>query len=367
LARWTLPLALCALALACREAAQTRPTLEVRTAPDWLALVPGDSLRLSPIVTDSQGDTLPNPSVAWQSLNPAIATVSGRGVVRGVAMGTATIRARSADASGYAGVVVAPPVLVGAGDIGVCSLEGDEATAAILDTTPGVVFTAGDNAYPDGTPGDFTRCYAPSWGRHRLRTRPTPGNHDYRVPDGAGYHAYFGPQAGLEGAGYYSWDFAGWHIIALNSNIPMAAGSPQEQWLRADLARHATRCTLAYWHHPRFSSGQHGGSTEPQPLWEALYDAGADVVIVGHDHTYERFAPQTPSGAPDRARGIRQFVAGTGGAAHYKFRGTVPNSAVRDNTSWGVLRLTLRPNGYDWKFIPVAGATFTDAGTGECH
>ena len=187
------------IALACREAAEPRPAVAVRTSPDWLALVPGDSLRLSPIVTDSQGDTVANPAVTWQSLNPTIATVSPQGTVRGLDTGMATIRAQADGASGYATVIVAPPVLLGAGDIADCNLSGDEATAAILDTMPGIVFTAGDNAYPDGTPANFSDCYAPSWGRHRLRTRPSPGNHDYRTPNGAGYHAYFGAQAGREG------------------------------------------------------------------------------------------------------------------------------------------------------------------------
>ncbi|MGH7671419.1 MAG: metallophosphoesterase family protein [Gemmatimonadales bacterium] len=270
-----------------------------------------------------------------------------------------------------AGIVVAPSpapaVLVGAGDIASCGHDHDEATARLLDSIPGVVFTAGDNAYPNGRVGDFTRCYAPTWGRHKHRTRPAPGNHDYRTADGAPYYSYFGPAAGDSGVGYYSYDLGGWHIISLNSNVPMAAGSAQERWLRADLAAHPATCTLAYWHHPRFSSAEHGSSTHPQPLWQALYDANADVVIAGHDHTYERFAPQTPAGTLDSTRGIRQFVVGTGGAGLYPFPNPAPNSEAKNNMTHGVIKLTLHPAAYDWEFVPVTGGTFHDTGSGTCH
>ena len=260
-----------------------------------------------------------------------------------------------------------PPVLVGAGDIADCSYDDDEATAKLLDSIPGVVFTAGDNAYGNGTARQYARCYAPTWGRHKARTHPSPGNHDYDTPGGAGYYGYFGAAAGPRGLGYYSYEVAGWHIISLNSNIAMRAGSPQERWFRADLAAHPVRCTLAYWHHPRFSSGEHGSSTATQPLWQALYDAHADVVINGHDHTYERFAPQTPTGGLDSTRGIREFVVGTGGAEFYNFPTIRAHSEVRQNTTHGVIKLTLRADGYDWKFVPVAGGSFRDAGSGKCH
>jgi hypothetical protein len=258
-------------------------------------------------------------------------------------------------------------VLVGAGDIAGCTYDDDEATARLLDSIPGVVFTAGDNAYPSGTLAEFTLCYEPGWGRHKSRTRPAPGNHDYSTSDGAPYYAYFGSVAGASGRGYYSYDLGAWHVVSLNSNISMAADSAQERWLRADLAAHRARCTLAYWHHPRYSSGEHGSSEASQPLWQALYDANADVIIGGHDHIYERFAPQTPAGTLDRARGIREFVAGTGGASLYAFDNPAPNSEAKDNTTHGVLKLTLHPRRYDWEFVPVAGGTFTDAGTGTCH
>ena len=259
-------------------------------------------------------------------------------------------------------------MFVGAGDIAGCSSSGDEATAQLLDTIAGTVFTLGDNAYQDGTTANFADCYEPSWGRHKARTRPSPGNHDYHTSGAAPYYAYFGANAGDPGKGYFSFDLGEWHIISLNSNVSMSAGSAQEQWLRADLAASTKRCTLAYWHHPRFSSSSnHGSSTAPQPLWQALYDAGADVVLSGHDHTYERFAPQRPDGVADAARGIREFVVGTGGISHYSFATPIANSEVRNDDAWGVLKLTLHADGYEWVFVPVAGKTFTDSGFGTCH
>ena len=266
-----------------------------------------------------------------------------------------------------AGTLSGQAVLVGAGDIAGCWYDGDEATAKLLDSIPGTVFTAGDNAYENGTPTQFRDCYAPTWGRHKARTRPSPGNHDYNTAGAAGYFGYFGAIAGPPGRGYYSYDLGGWHIIALNSNVSMRVGSLEERWLRRDLALHRARCTLAYWHHPRFSSGFHGSSTAPQPLWQALYEANADVVVNGHDHLYERFAPQNPSGALDTARGIREFVVGTGGAGFYAFPHIRDNSEVRNNTTHGVIKLTLRADGYDWEFVPVAGGQFRDSGSGKCH
>jgi Calcineurin-like phosphoesterase len=259
-------------------------------------------------------------------------------------------------------------ILVGAGDIAECGSTGDEATAALLDRIPGTVFTTGDNAYRRGTAEEFARCYGPSWGRHRSRTRPVPGNHDYRSAQGAPYYEYFGAFAGIPGVGYYSYDLGAWHLIALNSNIPMGDGSPQARWLRADLAATPARCVLAYWHHPRYSSGtEHGSDARSAAAWQALYDAGAEIVLGGHEHNYERFAPQGPDAAPEAARGIREFVVGTGGADHYPLGPPIANSEVRNNDTWGVLKLTLFPDGYRWEFVPVAGRTFTDTGTGRCH
>lgn len=259
------------------------------------------------------------------------------------------------------------PVLVGAGDIASCESEGDEATAALLDGTEGTIFTTGDNAYPGGTFEQFTNCYDPTWGRFKDRTFPSPGNHDYGTAGAEEYFRYFGTAAGSPGQGYYSYQLGTWHIIVLNSNLPVASGSEQEQWLRADLAAHPAACTLAYWHHPLFSSGSlHGGDRNMRPIWQALYEHGADVVLNGHEHNYERFEPQDPDGTPDPARGIRQFVIGTGGMYHYSFGPPVANSAVRNSDTYGVLKLTLHAGSYTWEFIPVAGGTFTDTGTAAC-
>jgi len=263
-------------------------------------------------------------------------------------------------------------VFVGAGDIASCDSDGDEGTATLLDATTGVVFTLGDHAYEAGTPIEFAACYEPSWGRHKARTRPTPGNHDYVTSGGSGYFDYFGAAAGARDKGYYSYRLGAWHVISLNSNCSevggCAAGSPQERWLRADLAADRTRCTLAYWHHPRFSSGPHGGEPDVRAFWQALYEADAEVVLSAHDHIYERFAPQDPEGRLDVRRGLRQFVVGTGGASHHRFPGpAAPHSEVRSDDTFGVLKLTLYPASYEWQFIPVAGTTFTDSGTVRCH
>ncbi|MGB7874877.1 MAG: DNRLRE domain-containing protein [Anaerolineales bacterium] len=259
------------------------------------------------------------------------------------------------------------PILVGAGDIADCNSNGDEATANLLDTIPGTVFTTGDNAYPDGAAFEFMNCYDLSWGRHKARTYPSPGNHDYHTNGAAGYYDYFGSSAGDPDIGYYSYDLGTWHIVVLNSNLPVEAGSPQEQWLRADLSAHPVACTLAYWHHPRFSSGlQHGSNARMQSLWQALYDYDADVVLAGHEHNYERFAPQNPQGVSEPTRGIRQFVVGMGGRSHYPFGIPIANSEVRNGDTYGVFKLTLHPDSYSWEFVPEAGKTFTDSGSAPC-
>lgn len=263
-------------------------------------------------------------------------------------------------------------VLVGAGDIADCKdLTGAEATAKLLDQIPGTVLAVGDLAYPDGSKENFV-CYDKTWGRARSRTRPAPGNHEFHSPGATPYFDYFGKLAGDPKAGYYSYELGSWHIIALNSECKdvggCEAGSPEEEWLRADLALHPVACTLAYWHKPLFSSGAaHGNDLTMKPLWDALYEANADVVVNGHDHDYERFAPQTPDGAPDPGRGIREFVVGTGGKSHRPFSEPKPNSEVRDATAFGVLKLTLKSKSYDWKFIPEEGKAFTDSGSGACH
>ena len=232
------------------------------------------------------------------------------------------------------------------------------------------VLILGDIQYEDGTLAKFNASYDPSWGRVKSITRPSPGNHEYQSVSAAGYYAYFGAAAGDPAKGYYSYDLGEWHVVALNSNCSSVggcgAGSPQEQWLRADLAANPASCTLAYWHHPRFSSGEHGSDSATTAFWQALYDANADVVLGGHDHDYERFAPQTPSGALDLTRGIRQFVAGSGGKNVRTFPTVLANSEARDVSSLGVLELTLGSGAYEWRFRPAVGS-FTDSGSAACH
>ena len=264
------------------------------------------------------------------------------------------------------------PVLVAAGDIADCKSPGAAATAKLVDKIPGTVITLGDNAYPGGAKKDFANCYDPTWGRFKDRTFPVPGNHDFVPKDAKPYYTYFGASAGEIGRGYYSYNLGSWHIIALNSNCDgiggCEAGSPQEKWLQADLAGHPAQCTLAYWHHPLFgSSGEHTGNTFMLPIWTDLYRAGADVVLNGHAHNYERMAPLDLKGVVDTRRGIREFIVGTGGRDHRQFSKVMPGSEVRNSDTFGVLKLTLRAKGYDWEFVPEAGKTFTDSGSAECH
>ncbi len=260
------------------------------------------------------------------------------------------------------------PVLVGAGDIAACTMPYDEATAKLLDDIPGTVFTAGDNAYPDGSAEDFLTCYGPSWGRFKQRTRPAVGNHEYVTRGAVPYFDYFGWRAGPGRGGYYSSNLGAWHIVVLNSNIDARLESYQGQWLRKDLMAHPAVCTLAYWHHPLFSSYfQRDLPRDIRAMWQTLYEFGADVVINGHVHAYERFAPQDPDGQRDPAHGIREFIVGTGGSSMNKRPAHLsPNSEVWDNSAWGVLKLTLHPTGYDWEFIPAKGGTFHDSGSGQC-
>ena len=265
-------------------------------------------------------------------------------------------------------------VLVGAGDIASCdALAGAEATAKLIEKIPGTVFAVGDLAYPDGSDEQFANCYGPTWGRFKARTRPAPGNHEYHKTGASGYARYFGEAAGPPDKGYYSYELGGWHIVVLNSECEEVGGceanSAQGLWLKQDLADHPVTCTLAYFHKPLFSSGaKHGNDLEVKPLWDVLYHAGADVIINGHDHDYERFAPQDPEGHLDAKQGIREFVVGSGGKNSHRVMGaTQPNSEVRNADTFGVLKVTLHPKGYDWEFVPEAGKTFTDAGSGECH
>jgi acid phosphatase type 7 len=271
-------------------------------------------------------------------------------------------------------------VIVAAGDIANCAGEGDEATARLVGGIEGTVLTLGDNAYPDGTAEDFRECYEPTWGQFKERTKPIPGNHDYETEGARGYFDYFGVDyfgdaAGSPDEGYYSYELESWHIVALNSNcgegeVRCGPDSSQRRWLEEDLTANSDegQCTLAYMHHPRFSSGEeHGSTPNVEPLWEALYEAGADVVLSGHEHNYERFAPQDPEGRADPQRGIREFVVGSGGMSHYPIVEPIANSEVHNDEVYGVLKLTLLPHSYEWQFVPVEGETFSDSGSGRCH
>jgi hypothetical protein len=267
------------------------------------------------------------------------------------------------------GSAAAPPpaaaavtVLVGAGDIARCGSSADNLTADLLGDIGGTVFTTGDNAYPSGSPENFAECYDPGWGRYRTRTRPSPGNHDYATPGASGYFDYFRWRAGPDERGYYVYTRGDWRIYSLNSEVMTTA---QLEWLEDDLAAHPTACIAAYWHRPLFSSGKHGNNPDVKPFWRLLYRAGAEVVINGHDHDYERFGELRPGGTRTSA-GIRQFVVGTGGGALRAFAEIQPHSIVRNSSTYGVVRLVLRSDSYAWQFIAVDG-TVKDAGSDTCH
>ena len=262
--------------------------------------------------------------------------------------------------------------LVAVGDIARCPSGHAAITAALVDKLPGTIALLGDTVYDKGTPAEYANCYEPLWGRHKARTRPAVGNHEYGTPGASGYFSYFGASAGEPGKGWYSYTLGAWHVIALNSNCAEVggcqAGSPQEQWLRADLTAHPAECTVAYLHHPAFSSGNlHGGSPSVKPLLRALQDHDAELFLAGHDHDYERFAPQTVDGVAS-ATGVRQFVVGTGGATLRDFAPqAAPHSEKRIGGVYGVLSLKLRPAAYDWRFVGQPGSSASDSGTATCH
>ncbi len=260
------------------------------------------------------------------------------------------------------GSVAAAPTpartLLAVGDIASCSSNGDEQTAALVSKLPGTIAVLGDIAYEMGSEADFANCFQPGWGLLVPRIKAALGNHEYNTGTAAVAIRLFG----LPPNGWYSYTLGAWHVVVLNSNCGQIGGcergSPQWQWLKADLAAHPALCTLAYWHHPRFSSGLHGSDTTVAPFWDLLARAKADLVLQGHDHDYERFAP---------IRGIRSFVVGTGGRSHYPFLLPRAGSVVRNANTFGVLRLTLKATGFNWEFVPVAGGTFTDVGSGVCR
>ncbi|MCJ7711260.1 MAG: metallophosphoesterase [Chloroflexi bacterium] len=263
-------------------------------------------------------------------------------------------------------------MLVGAGDIARCDSDADEATASLVEGIPGIVFTLGDTAYDSGSEAELRDCYGPSWGRFRDRTRfVVTGNHDIRTDGGAPLRAYFGDAASRDGVTWFSEDVGTWHVIVLDSDCDALDGgcgseSAQLRWLRDDLAASDARCTAALWHHPRFSSGTHGNDRAVTPFWDALYAAGADLVLNGHDHDYERFVPQDPEGRQDRERGLTEVVVGTGGGPLREFATSADNAVVRSSVAYGVLALTLQPNGWQFRFESTDGS-FSDQGTGACH
>jgi 3',5'-cyclic AMP phosphodiesterase CpdA len=282
-------------------------------------------------------------------------------------------------AAGGLDAAPAPAVTVyTAGDIALCQHpdpvwsgaagSADIVAQGLAADPQAVVLTLGDHTYPRGAAAEFDNCYGPTWGRFKDRTWPAPGNHEYYAPKAAPYFAYFGERAGR---GYYSIALGSWHVVSLDSNLKGEAHAAQLAWLREDLARHPARCTLAFWHHPLYSSGGHGSMPQMRDAWEMLHRAGAEIVLAGHDHDYERFAPQDARGQLDRAGGIRQFVVGTGGAYATPFLFTVNNSELRDSTRNGVLRLRLQDGSYEWEFLAstnaVPNAGRPDHGSAECH
>ena len=267
-----------------------------------------------------------------------------------------------------------PQIFIGAGDISSCSNTGDEATAKLLDANlEGTVFNIGDDAYDNGTTAEFA-CYNSTWGRHKARTRPGTGNHEYNSSGAAGYYQYFGaaahPSSVADFTGFYSFDLGAWHIISLNSSVARSVNSKQDKFLAADLAAHPNQCTLAYFHHPLYSSGSSGGGqsiSSMRPYWDRLYAAHADLVLNGHRHFYERMAPMKPDGTADPTNGIRTLIVGSGGIGGGNVSGVFPTSQVRNGDTFGVIKLYLYDDSYAWKFIPVAGKTFTDSGSTACH
>lgn len=285
--------------------------------------------------------------------------------------GTAATRAQAPPA------IVTGPTLVAAGDVACAPGEPRtpvachqlDTAALIARLRPDAVAALGDLQYPSGSLADFQGSFEKTWGRFADRMHPAIGNHEYETPGAAGYFATFDARAGRPGEGWYSYELGSWHVVALNANcdvVGCGAGSPQQRWLRADLAAHPRRCTLAYWHQPRFSSGLHGSDDALIPLWRTLQRGGADVALSGHDHDYERFAPQTADGRLDPAHGIVQFVVGTGGASHYPVLLARRNSRTHA-TVFGVLRLTLGGGAYRWRFVAEPGVGYRDAGAARCH
>ena len=260
-------------------------------------------------------------------------------------------------------------VILAAGDIARCNslgqAEGAEATAQLLKKEEGTILALGDLAYRDGSLERFQNCYAPVWGQFKDRTKPVPGNHDYRTKNAKGYFAYWDDDLVVPGRGYYSFELGSWHLIALDSNLKGEAFSRQMAWLKTDLAETQAVCILAYWHHPLTSSLKRGAKRRMKPIFDELFTGGVSVVLAGHDHVYERFLPHDPAGMIDEERGIRSFTVGTGGAPLYEFADPHPLSAFRQDEHWGVLRMLLKDGRYDWEFLTVDGDSI-DRGSANC-
>lgn len=329
-------------------------------------------------VSRTESSWLTISSIGWASVEVG-ALVAGNGPLTlklspwsgsGVQIGS-----REAEAVAPSLSVEVDPVLLAVGDLAACSDSGNApwaaAVASAIEPIAGIFAPLGDLAYPHGTPAEFANCFDPWFRPLKDRTRPSPGNHESDTPRSAGYFGYYGDLAGNSTRGYYSYELGTWHVVVLNSNCWDIGGcgptSAEVTWLRDDLAQDRTPCSLAYWHQPLFGSGPYGRSPEMLAVWQALYEYGVDVVLNGHAHHYERFAPQSPAGVRDSAGGIREFIVGTGGAPHFSLEPVEPNSEVRDNTTFGFLAMTLRAGSYDWRFVPAADGTFQDAGTATCH
>ncbi len=358
-----------ALVAACSDSQSSNPVARLSLSPPWASIDVGqgatrDTVRATFI--NAAGDTVRSDSVQWSSSNSGVASITAAGLIRPQAVGQATIRGTVGAEVASRSITVTDPVLIGAGDIGSCVSPHDEATAVLIDSLAGTVVTLGDNDYSDATPTPaYGVCYDSTWGRHKPRTHPAPGDDDRRGGSLADYFAHFGAAAHGP-TGYYSFDLGDWHIVVLNTT-PFA-DSTQARWLRDDLAAHPKLCTLAISHRPRFSSGNTHSAATQGPVFQPLYDAHAEILLSGNDHDYERFGPQAPDQTPDADSGVVQFVVGTGGKSHGKINLPLePSSVAQNDDSYGVLTLTLHASGYDWRFVHVAGRTFTDSGTAACH
>ena len=347
----------------------------------------GQPYSLSATFSDTGSAGPWNYQVSWGDGNQSTGSKSSAGAITAThtyttqgnySVGVTVTNPEGASGEDAASIAATAPVIVTAGDIADCARGGDEATGHLLDNIAGVVMPLGDLVYVSGSAQEFTDCYAPNWGRQKARSRPVPGNHDYYTPGAAPYFSYFGSAAGDPAKGYYDFALGDWLVMVINTGTEKpadyAVGSAQEQWIRAELASHSQQCVVALFHHPRFSTTTGRDLIRPEvtPIWDALYQYGVDLVLNAHDHNYQRWAPQKPDGTADAAFGIRQITVGTGGGEGLYNFGAIPAGAnldVRNNDTFGVLKVTLKSGGYDWQFIPAtaAGGSFTDSGSGTCH